>query len=82
MHRTRRFVDDVLTRLFNLPNHIMKRSFQPAISAVVLSAAMLQAVVPASAAVIVHNDGGTYDYPPLTAASDTASAYDTTRSIF
>ena len=56
----------------------MKRSFQPAMALIVLSAAMLQVFVPASAAVIVHNDGGTYDYPPLTAAGDSVEAYNTT----
>ena len=44
----------------------MKRSFQPAMAAVVLTAAMLQAVVPASAAVITHTGSDTYNYPPET----------------
>lgn len=44
----------------------MKRFFQPGIAAVVLSAAIVQAVVPASAAVINHTGSDTYNYPPET----------------
>ena len=66
MHRSLRIVDDILTRLLNLPSHIMKRSLQSGMAAVVLTAATLQAIVPASAAVIVHDVGGTYDNPALT----------------
>ena len=57
----------------------MKRSFQPAISAVALTAAILQAFVPASAAVITHDDGDTYNYPPeTTGPGDSVEAYNTT----
>ena len=56
----------------------MKRAFQPGIGAVVLSAAMLLAVVSSSAAVINHTGNGTYNYPPLTAGADSVYAYDTT----
>ena len=56
----------------------MKRSFQPGIAAIVLIAAMLLAVVSASAAVINHTGSDTYDYPSLTAGADSVYAYDTT----
>ena len=52
---------------------------QPGMAAVVLSAAMLQAFVPASAAVITHTGSGTYNYPPeTTGAGDSVWAEDTT----
>ena len=83
MHRSLLFVDDVVTRIFNLPSHIMKRCFQPGMAAVVLTTAMLQAFVPASAAVIQHTDGGTYNYPPETTdPGDSVDAYNTRRSMF
>ena len=47
---------------------------------IVLTAAMLLACVPASAAVITHTGSGTYNYPPLTtAAGEDAIAEDTTK---
>jgi len=43
------FVDDVFTTIFTLLSHIMKRSFQPAMTAVVLSGALvLLAAMPLS----------------------------------
>ena len=57
----------------------MKRFFQPAISAVVLTAAMLQAFVPASAVVITHTGSGTHEYPPNDGSGDSVSAQDTTK---
>ena len=48
----------------------MQRSFQPVKTTIVLTAAMLLACVPASAEVIKHVGSGTYDYPPLTTASN------------
>jgi len=47
-------------------------------TAIVLTAAMLLACVPASAAVITHTGSGTYNYPPLTAAGDSVYAEDST----
>ena len=47
-------------------------------AAVILTAAMLQAFVPASAGTINHSDGGIYNYPPLTAAGDSVYLYGTT----
>ena len=38
---------------------------------------MLQAMVPASGAVIVHVRDSIYNYPPLTAAGDSVYVYDT-----
>ena len=66
------------TRFFNLPRCLMQPSSQPAMTAVVLNAAMLLAVVPASAAVISHTGSGTYNYPSLTAVGDSVYAFDTT----
>ena len=56
----------------------MQRSFQPVMTAIVLTAAMLLACVPASADVIQHTDGGTYDYPPNDGSGDTVEAYNAT----
>ena len=42
---------------------------------IVLTAAMLLAVVSASAAVINHTGSGTYNYPPLTAGGDSVYVY-------
>ena len=46
-------------------------------AAVILTAAMLQAFVPASAGTITHTDNGIHNYPPSTAAGDSVSLYGT-----
>lgn len=56
----------------------MKRSFQPGMAAVLLTTAMLQASVPASAETITHTGNGIYNYPPITAIGDAIQANDTT----
>ena len=66
--------------VFTFANEVneMKRSFQPALAAFVLTATMLWAFVPASAVTIHLTDNGIHNYPPSTAAGDRVYLYGTT----
>jgi len=68
------FVDNVHTTLFTLLSHIMNRSFQPAMTAVLLSAALvLLAALPSSAGIgdgrhlvrNLSNNAATNSYPQI-----------------